>query len=160
MRPLQSGVAFFGTLEQGLRACLWLRTASRVLLILDRVAARDGDQLYQNLSRIPWEQHIAASGTFAIDAYGINENLRNSQFLAMRAKDAIVDRIRSTCGVRPTVQKQRPDVLLNLRLRGDKATIAIDLSGEPLHRRGYRLQSSRIKAPLKESLAAAMLLAA
>jgi len=158
IRPLQNGVAFFGTLEQGLRACLWLRTASRVLLIVDRVAADDGDELYKSLLRIPWEDHIDASGTFAIDALGTNKNLRNSQFLAMRSKDAIVDRIRKKRGARPNVQRKRPDVLVNVRLRGDKATIAIDLSGEPLHMRGYRCSSSHVRAPLKETLAAAMLL--
>jgi len=162
VRPLNNGVAFFGSIEDGMRACLWLRTASRVLLILDRVSAKDSDTLYNSLYKIPWETHIAASGSLSIDAYGRNDNLRNSQFVAVRAKDAIVDRIRSKNdeGVRPSVQRERPDVLININLRGEKATIALDLSGEPLHRRGYRVESRAISAPLKESLAAAMLLAA
>ncbi|MCL2402758.1 MAG: bifunctional 23S rRNA (guanine(2069)-N(7))-methyltransferase RlmK/23S rRNA (guanine(2445)-N(2))-methyltransferase RlmL [Coriobacteriia bacterium] len=162
VRPLSNGVAFFGSIEDGMRACLWLRTASRVLLILDRVPAKDSDTLYGSLYKITWERHIAIDGTFAIDAYGRNDNLRNSQFIAVRSKDAIVDRIRSknTGEQRPSIQRERPDVLININLRGDKATIALDLSGEPLHRRGYRIESRAIKAPLKENLAAAMLLAA
>ena len=160
VRPLQNGVAFFGSLEDGLRACLWLRTASRVLLIVDRVAARDADELYASIRAIPWEQHIALSGTFALDVKGSNDALRNTQFVAMRAKDAIVDRLRDTAGDRPNVRRERPDVLVNLRLRKDKATVAIDLSGEPLHRRGYRVPSGAITAPLRETLAAAMVLSA
>ncbi|MCL2437743.1 MAG: bifunctional 23S rRNA (guanine(2069)-N(7))-methyltransferase RlmK/23S rRNA (guanine(2445)-N(2))-methyltransferase RlmL [Coriobacteriia bacterium] len=162
VRPLSNGVAFFGSIEDGMRACLWLRTASRVLLILDRVAAKDSDTLYSSLHKIPWENHIATDGSFAIDAYGRNDSLRNSQFIAVRAKDAIVDRLRSKDeqGRRPNIQRERPNVLINVNLRGEKATIALDLSGEPLHRRGYRVESRAIKAPLKENLAAAMLLAA
>jgi len=162
VRPLSNGVAFFGTLEDGMRACLWLRSASRVLLILERVAAGDSDILYSSIYKIVWEDHIAADGTFAIDAFGRNDNLRNTQFVTVRVKDAIVDRIRSrdTEDRRPNIERERPQVRINVNLRGEKATIALDLSGEPLHRRGYRVESRAITAPLKESLAAAMLLAA
>ena len=161
IRPLSNGVAFFGTIEDGMKACLWLRTASRVLLILERAVAKDSDTLYNSLYKMPWENHIAADGSFSIDAFGRNDNLRNSQFIAVRAKDAIVDRIRgkSDGGIRPNVKRERPDVLININVRGEKATVALDLSGEPLHRRGYRAESRAISAPLKESLAAAMLLA-
>jgi len=161
VRPLSNGVAFFGNIEDGMRTCLWLRTASRVLLILDRILAADSDALYNSMSKIPWEKHIGIQSSFAIDAYGRNDNLRNSQFVAVRSKDAIVDRIRSKDSEdrRPNVARERPDVLININLRGDKATIALDMSGEPLHRRGYRIESRAIAAPLKENLAAAMLLA-
>jgi len=161
IRPLSNGVAFFGSIADGMRACLWLRTASRVLLIIGRVPAADSDTLYNSMYQIPWEKHIDAESSFAIDAYGRNDNLRNSQFIAVRSKDAIVDRIRSKDpeGRRPDIARERPNVLININLRGDKATIALDISGEPLHRRGYRTESRAIAAPLKENLAAAMLLA-
>ena len=158
VRPLVNGVAFFGSLEQGLRTCLWSRTASRVLLILDRITAADSDGLYEGIRSIPWEQHLPVTGSFSIDARGTNDNLRNSQFIAMRTKDAIVDRLLEANSVRPDVKRERPDVVINVRLRDKKATVAIDLSGEPLHRRGYRVPSPAITAPLRETLAAAMLL--
>ncbi|MDR0459025.1 MAG: class I SAM-dependent methyltransferase [Coriobacteriales bacterium] len=159
-RPLASGVAFFGSLELGLRVCLWSRQASRVLLILDRVDATDSDTLYRSVQEICWEEHIAADARLAVQAQGLNDQLRNSQFVGQRVKDAIVDRIRQAKGRRPDVDSQRPDVLVNVLLRQTKATIAIDLSGEPLHRRAYRVPSPAIVAPLRETLAASMLAAA
>ncbi|MDR2956691.1 MAG: bifunctional 23S rRNA (guanine(2069)-N(7))-methyltransferase RlmK/23S rRNA (guanine(2445)-N(2))-methyltransferase RlmL [Coriobacteriales bacterium] len=158
VRPLASGVAFFGRIEQALRACLWLRTASRVLLIVDRVPAADSDTLYENIKAIPWEKHIAADASFAIDARGSNEKLRNSQFVGQRVKDAVADRIRDVCGRRPDIKLIRPDVQIYINLRGEKATVAIDMAGEPLHRRGYRVASSNIVASLRETLAAALLI--
>jgi 23S rRNA (guanine2445-N2)-methyltransferase / 23S rRNA (guanine2069-N7)-methyltransferase len=158
-RPLVSGVSFTATLETAYRACLWLRTASRVLLILDRVAAADSDTLYENIKAIKWEDHIGENATFSIDAQGTNAKLNNSQFVALRVKDAIVDRLREKTGKRPDVERDNPDVIININLREDRARVAIDLVGEPLHRRGYRVQSSAIEAPLRETIAAAMLIA-
>ena len=158
-RPLVSGVSFFASLETAYRACLWLRTASRVLLILDRVAAADSDMLYQSIKAMKWEDHIGKDATFSINAQGTNEKLNNSQFVALRVKDAIVDRLREQTGKRPDVERDNPDVIVNINLREDRARVAIDLVGEPLHRRGYRVQSSAIEAPLRETIAAAMLIA-
>ena len=159
IRPLSSGVAFFGELEVAFRALLWLRTASRVLLILGRVPAADADQLYAGVLELPWEDHIPSAGSIAVDARGANAELRDTRFLAVKVKDAIVDRLRERSGERPSVDRDRPDVRINVSLRGNRATIAIDLSGEPLHRRGYR-RAEGVEAPLKETLAATMILAA
>jgi 23S rRNA (guanine2445-N2)-methyltransferase / 23S rRNA (guanine2069-N7)-methyltransferase len=159
-RPLSSGVSFRAALADAYRALLWLRTASRVLLVLDRVDATDTDSLYAGVKAIAWEQHIAPTGSLAVDAHGSNGKLRDSRFLAMRVKDAVCDRLRDVSGERPSVERERPDVRINVSLRGNKATIALDLAGEPLHRRGYRVQSASITAPLRETLAATMLLAA
>ena len=158
VRPLAGSVVFFGSLAQALSACLWLRTASRIMLVLARVNAADSDELYQSISQIDWSEHLAEGGSFAISAHGTNEQLRDSRFVAMRVKDAIVDQLRDAAGERPDVQRERPDVLINVNLRGEKATLAIDLSGEALHRRGYRVASPAIVAPLRETLAAALLL--
>jgi 23S rRNA (guanine2445-N2)-methyltransferase / 23S rRNA (guanine2069-N7)-methyltransferase len=160
VRPLRAGVAFFGELADGYRACLWLRTASRVLLIVQRVAASDANSLYAGVGEVTWEEHLPADGTLAVDARGTNEALRDERFVALRIKDAICDRLREKCGQRPSVQRERPGVRINAVLRGDKLTLAIDLSGEPLHRRGYRVPSREIVAPLRETLAAQMLLGA
>lgn len=160
IRPLTSGVSFTAPLADAYRVALWSRTASRVLLTLGRVDASDGDALYRSVYAIPWEDHIAPDGTLAVDASGVSDTLRNTQFTAVRVKDAIVDRLRERFGERPSVDTDAPDVLVNVGIRGDKATVSIDLAGEALHRRGYREPGKQVIAPMKESLAAAMLMLA
>lgn len=158
VRPLKGGVAFFGTMEQGYRTCLWSRVASRVLLILDRFEAVDAEALYDGVKAIAWEDHIDPEGSIAVYARGVNENLRNTQFISVKTKDAICDRLRGSGGRRPDVKSHRPDVWVDVSIRGTRATISLDLSGEPLHRRGYRKEGLQSEAPLKENLAAALLL--
>lgn len=157
VRPLKGGVAFFGTLEDGYRACLWSRVASRVLLVLARVPASNAEDLYDACRAIGWEDHIAPGSTIAVFAHGMNDNLRNTQFSAVKVKDAVCDRLRAATGSRPDVKVRRPDVAIDAAIRKDKAAISIDLSGEPLHRRGYRLEGVQAEAPLKETLAAGIL---
>lgn len=160
VRPLRSGVAFHGSLGQGYRACLWSRIASRVLLVLARVDAPDAETLYSSVHDLPWEDHIPVTGTIAISAGGVNDNLRNTQFTAVKVKDAICDRLRERSGERPSVDTEHPDVRVNIAVRDNRATLSIDLSGETLHRRGYR-PSERSGGPsLREDLAAGLLLVA
>ena len=154
VRPLKSGVAFFSDLAGGMRAALWSRVASRVLLVLDRVAASTRDELYAGVSDIDWPEWFAPVRTFAVDAAGTNAQLRNTQFVALETKDAICDRFRSACGRRPDVDPRDPDVCVNVSLHSHKATVALDLSGGSLHRRGYRAGRLHVQAPLKEALAA------
>lgn len=160
VRPLKGGVAFFGTVRDAYRACLWSRVASRVLLVLARVDARDADALYAGVKDIDWAAHAGEGGTIAVYAHGMNDSLRNTQFTAVKVKDAVCDRLREERGQRPDVQPKRPDVAIDVAVRSEKATIALDLSGEPLHRRGYRKESVQTDAPLKETLAAGIVLAA
>ncbi len=157
-RPLSGGVAFFGSLEQGYRACLWLRSASRVLLVLKRFSARNADELYEGSRAINWQEHLTPKSTFAIYARGMNDELRNTQFTALRVKDALCDVMVDLTGKRPSVATDRPDIRLELSLRGNKATLYLDLSGEPLHRREYRRAGVQGEAPMKENLAAGILL--
>ena len=160
VRPLKGGVSFSGGLEDAYRALLWSRVASRVLLTLARVDARDADTLYEGVRSIEWEEHIAFDATFAIDARGTNDALRDTRFTALRVKDAIADRLRDLRGARPDVDAADPDIRVNVVVRRDKATVSLDLSGAPLERRGYRT-NARVNAPaLKENLAAALLLMA
>lgn len=160
VRPLASGVAFTGPLPDAYRVCLWSRLASRVLLPLGRVSAQDAEALYQAVAALLWEDHIASDGTLAVDARGTNDALRNTQFTAVKVKDAIVDRIRERSGERPSVDTDAPDVRVNVAVRGATARIAIDLSGDSLHRRGYREAGVGVAAPLKEPVAAAVLIIA
>ena len=159
-RPLKGGVAFYGDLWCAYRVCLWSRIASRVELVLDRVPADTADALYWGVRHIHWADHISPTATIAVHAHGTNDELRNTQFTAVKVKDAICDRLRAETGQRPDVQPHRPDVCIQVAIRRDKATISLDLSGEPLHRRGYREEGVQSQAPLKENLAAAIVCAA
>ena len=160
LRPLKGCVAFFGDLKDAYKVCLWSRCASRVLLILDRFSAKDAQELYDGVYKIDWSHHIGANATISIHSNGVNDMLKNSAFSSLKVKDAIVDKLRAVRGVRPDVKSFRPDVPINLSIRGNKAVIAIDLSGEPLHVRGYRQEGVQTAAPLKETLAAGILLLA
>jgi 23S rRNA (guanine2445-N2)-methyltransferase / 23S rRNA (guanine2069-N7)-methyltransferase len=156
-REHPAGVSFSGTLRSAYLACLQSRTASRVLMTLADVPAGDPEVMYRALREIAWEEHVGPEGTFAIDIVGESPQwLRNTQFAALKAKDAIVDRMRERNEVRPSVDRDSPDLRINLRFARERATVGIDLSGEPLHRRGYR--QAGVEAPLKENLAAALLL--
>lgn len=158
IRPTRGGVAFAGALATGYRVCLWSRLASRVLLPLASFAAADPEALYAEARELPWEQHLAAAGSLAVDAVVAASAITHSRYAALKVKDAVVDRFRDRTGTRPSVDTARPDLRINLYLYRDQATLAIDLSGESLHRRGYRTEGAA--APLKENLAAALLLRA
>ena len=153
-----AGVHFSGPLELAYRACLWSRLASRILLPLAEFDAADDEALYRGVQTIDWSAHLAAHGAFAVDAGTALSKLTHSQFVGLRTKDAVVDQFRQRDGSRPDVDTDEPDIRINLRLRRDRATVSLDLAGSPLHRRGWREEQG--EAPLKENLAAAMLLRA
>lgn len=157
VRPLKGGVAFFGTKTDGYRVCLWSRIASRVLRVVGRVSAVSAEELYQGVKALPWVNLIGPRATISVAARGGNEALRNSQFSALKVKDAVCDSLRAQRGFRPDVAPYRADVPLWVSIHNKKATISIDYAGESLHRRGYREQGETVEAPLKEALAAGML---
>jgi len=165
--PAGAGVSFEGSLETAYRVCLWSRIASRLLLPLTTVTATTPEQLYEEVQTIRWEKHLHSSGTFAIDAYiaalperagGDNKGITHSKYAALKAKDAIVDRFREQFGERPSVELATPDIRIHLHIRGDRVRISLDLSGNSLHKRGYRAEG--VLAPLKENLGAVILLEA
>ncbi|EED36069.1 methylase [Luminiphilus syltensis NOR5-1B] len=155
-RETPAGVAFSGSMALGYRVCLWSRIANRLLLILSQFAAESADDLYEGITRLAWQDHLAPEKTLAVDFSGRSDDIRNTQFGAQRCKDAVVDAIRARRGARPNVDLQSPDLRLNVRLHRGHVSVGIDLSGTSLHRRGYRLDGG--KAPLKENLAAAVLM--
>lgn len=157
VRPLKGGVAFFGELEELYTACLWSRIATRIQVVLARMSAADADELYANMYAFPWEEHFGAEASLAIHAFGQNKNLRNTQFVAQKAKDAICDRLRAETGKRPSIDPQNPDIALDISIHAERATIYLNVSGPALHRRGYREDGVQVQAPLKETLAAGML---
>ncbi len=156
--PGNTGVTFEGDLETAYRVCLWSRTASRVLLPLTTVKADTPEQLYAEAKMIRWEKQLHSSGSFAIDVRSSNANIQHSKYAALTLKDAVVDRFREQFDERPSVDLETPDIRIHLQLLRDRARISLDLSGSSLHRRGYRI--SNVTAPLKENLAAALLLEA
>ena len=160
VRETRAAVTFEGSLRDGLRACLWSRLASRVLLVLEEFQAVTADDLYAGVSAVPWEDHISPDGSMAVRAVGTSSALTHTGFTAQKVKDAVVDRLRERTGRRPSVDLDTPDVRLNVRLRSGRVAVSLDLSGEPLHRRGYRAAGEQVEAPLKENLAAALLVRA
>lgn len=157
-RHAPAGVWGQGALEDGYRACLWSRLANRVILHLATVDGRSGDALYEALHAMPWEEHLQISGRFRVVFIGQNEAIRNTQYGVQRVKDAIVDRLRKPSGVRPAVDTSDPDITVSVRLHRGEAQVGLDLSGDSLHKRGYRTEKGI--APLRENLAAALLLRA
>ena len=157
-RETVAGVYFHGPSAMGYRACLWSRLANRILRPIDTIDAKDGDELYNNLKSIKWSSLFSARQTFSIDFSGQSDSIRNTQYGAQRSKDAIVDWFVDQLGQRPSVERKHPDIRLNIRLSKGRAIVSVDFSGGSLHQRGYREKAGA--APLKENLAAAILLRA
>jgi 23S rRNA (guanine2445-N2)-methyltransferase / 23S rRNA (guanine2069-N7)-methyltransferase len=158
--PRLSGtrVEFAGPLELGYRACLWSRVASRVYLHLAAFEAADTDAFYAAVRAIDWQVHIDPRRTLACEFSGRHPTLTHTRFGALKLKDGICDQLREATGSRPDIDIARPAVRLHAHANGPKVTLALDLSGEGLHARGYRLQAG--EAPLRENVAAAVLLRA
>lgn len=151
-------IEFEGTLQQAYKVCLYSRLASRVLMPLLTASAENEDELYDVIKSVNWDEHIEMDGTFAVDAIVANSNMTNSHYAALKVKDAVVDQFTEKYNSRPNVEKYQPGVRLYLYLNNNEAALSIDLSGESLHKRGYRIKN--VTAPLKENLAAAILLRA
>ena len=156
----RGGVSFAGPLAFGYRACLWSRFAQRVLLQLATLPLDGGaDAFWSRLAALDWTAQLAPDGTLAVDfgGLGLSVGVTNSLFGAQRTKDVIVDQFRERFGRRPSVDPARPDVRVNVYVGRHEALVSLDLSGESLHRRGYREPGRQVEAPLKETLAAAIL---
>ena len=158
VRERALGVEFSGTLECAYRACLWSRTASRVFLELARFEARDAQEFHAAVRGLDWAAQLAPGATLACDFSGRHPAITHTHFGALKLKDGIVDALREATGSRPDVARERPDVRVHAHAHGTHITLAIDLSGEGLHRRGYRTAAGA--APLKENVAAGVLLRA
>ncbi|WP_367986444.1 bifunctional 23S rRNA (guanine(2069)-N(7))-methyltransferase RlmK/23S rRNA (guanine(2445)-N(2))-methyltransferase RlmL [Vibrio sp. NTOU-M3] len=155
-KPVQAGVKFKATNEQVYRCCLWSRLASRFVRILSEFTCQDDMDLYLATSAVNWVNHFHSSKKFVVDFNGTNREIRNSQYGAMKVKDAIVDCYNKKNLPRPTISKDHADLRIHVRLHKDKALLGIDMVGGGLHQRGYRPASG--KAPLRETLAAAIIL--
>lgn len=144
------------SLEQAYKVCLWSRLASRVLLQIAEGEAVSGDDVYRVATEVRWQDHFSPSNTFRIDFMGTNRSITNTQFGALRIKDAIVDAFTQIGGQRPSVDKDDPDIRVHGFLKKGRLQLFLNISGESLHLRGYRPAAGM--APMKENLAAAVLM--
>lgn len=156
LRP--GGAQLEADLELAYRICYRSRLASRVLWPLAAFPAADADALHAGVAALPWHELLRPGATFAVGFDGSSKNLRHTGFARQRVKDAVVDVLRENWGVRADVDTVHPDMRLQAVLHRDRVTLYLDLAGEALHRRGWRLDGG--EAPLKENLAAGLLLRA
>jgi 23S rRNA (guanine2445-N2)-methyltransferase / 23S rRNA (guanine2069-N7)-methyltransferase len=148
-------VSWRGSLESGYRCCLWSRFASRVYLQLAKFPIIDEETLYQGAMDVDWHNHLSEETSFAVSCTLSGESpITHSRYAALKVKDGLADTFRNRTGTRPSVKTSRPDVQVHLHVDGKMAALSLDLSGESLHRRGYR--GAAVKAPLKETLGAAI----
>ncbi|WP_248745725.1 bifunctional 23S rRNA (guanine(2069)-N(7))-methyltransferase RlmK/23S rRNA (guanine(2445)-N(2))-methyltransferase RlmL [Pseudomonas sp. MWU12-2037] len=155
-REHTSAIRGTADMETAYRLCLWSRLANRVLLVLKRFPMKDAEDLYHGVLDVDWQDHMVCDGTLAVEFSGHGSGIDNTHFGALKVKDAIVDKLRTPTGERPSIDKISPDLRIHLRLDRGEAILSLDLSGHSLHQRGYRLQQGA--APLKENLAAAILI--
>lgn len=151
----QGGVHFQADERVMYTSLLWSRLASRILLPLNEFKVYSDLDLYLGVQAIDWTEIFSVNDTFVINFSGTNETIRNSQYGALKVKDAIVDSFQRKMDQRPDVAKQQPDIRINVYLNRDQVSVALDLSGDSLHIRGYRDLAGQ--APLKETLAAAII---
>ncbi len=149
------GIPFRGEWIDGWRACLQSRIAQRIQVLLSRFPAFTEDELYNGIKNIDWSPYITAKQTISIRSVCRGSQINHSGFVALKTKDAIVDQIREKTGMRPSVSKDDADVRIFVYLANNKTAVYLDLSGEPLHKRGYRRQAG--EAPLRETVAASIL---
>ncbi len=153
----EAGVSLRGSLNDAMKLNLHLRTAHRVLYLLDQFTARDADMLYTHVNRLPWETCLDPDGYFSVNASVQNETINDTRFPALRCKDAIVDRMREMTGRRPESGSEQDRLVVFLYWNGDEVRLYLDTSGQPLSRRGYRKRT--VLAPMQETLAAGVVIA-
>jgi len=154
VRADRGGVHFEGDMGHAARACLWSRVAARILMEVATFQAPDEQGLYEGVRAVDWGQWMTPRTTLAVRANTRSSALTHSQFVAQKAKDAIVDGLRDRFGSRPSVDRDDPDVGIAVHLAKDTATLYLDVGGASLHERGWRAQTGQ--APLRETLAAAV----
>lgn len=155
IKTLRRGVQFAGDKKLMYEANYLCRTALRVIKPIATFKAFDEDQLYNEIGKINWSEYMGLNNTFSIDGITSYSNITHSKYLALKTKDAIVDQFREKFGKRPSVNKDYPDLSINVRIFKNECTVSLDSSGESLHKRGYRKATG--PAPLNEVLAAGLI---
>ena len=155
-RVVQGGVHFEGDTRLLYQSLMWSRLASRIMMPLGECKVYSDLDLYLGVQAINWTEIFNPGATFAVHFSGLNDEIRNSQYGALKVKDAIVDSFTRKNLPRPNVEREMPDLRINVWLNQETAHISLDLSGEGLHLRGYRDRTGI--APIKENLAAAIVM--
>jgi len=151
----QGGAEFQGTFTDGQKVCLWSGTAGKVLLALEDFYASDENEIYERAKIIKWSEFFTPDKTIAVDSTSLSRRFNNASYLSLLVKDGISDHFRGVFNKRPDVDRENPDIRINLFTARDRCTISLDISGGSLHQRGYRQKGG--SAPLKENLACALL---
>ena len=138
------------------KANLCCRTAIKILKPISNFNVFTEEDLYQKVYDIPWENYMESNGSLAIDATVFSKKFTHSQFIALKTKDAIVDRFRDKFGERPDVDLDHPTLRINVHIDRSICTLSLDSSGQSLHKRGYKISSGL--APINEVLAAGILM--
>ncbi len=149
-------VSFKGDKGFMYKANLSLRTALKILKPIYYFRANNEEALYKGISGINWSQYMNSNQTFVIDTTVHSDYFKHSQFVSQKSKDAIVDQFRNKTGQRPSVEKDYPDLRINIHIDKDQVSVALDTSGVSLHQRGYKTATNI--APINEVLAAGMIL--
>lgn len=156
IEELNRAVKFSGDLGFLYKANLCLRTALRILMPLRTFKVRNEQQLYDNIQKINWSEYLGIDKTFVINATANSDNFTHSHYVSLKVKDAIVDQFRERYGKRPSIDKERPDIRIQVHISDLDCTVSLDSSGESLHKRGYRIETNN--APINEVLAAGLVL--
>ena len=157
VKILKRAVSFNANKELLYKANLCCRTAIRILQPILKFEARNEEQLYEEIYKFKWKNFLTCDQTFSIDANVYSDFFRHSKYVALKAKDAIVDGFRDEFERRPSVDVIHPNLQIDIYNTGATFVVSIDSSGESLHKRGYR-GSTQHKAPLNEILAAGLIL--
>lgn len=155
VKPVKRAVQFTGDLGFIYKSNLWAATALRILRPVAEFDVRNQDDLYRQISAIPWEDLFDVNKTILIDSVVHSDHFRNSHFAALRAKDGVVDRFMKKYNRRPSIDKDQPQVVISIHMIRDKCEVFLDSSGRSLHRRGYRVAVG--PAPINEVLAAGLI---
>jgi len=154
IQKLNRAVSFTGNKKVLYRVNLETRTALRILMPIHTFHAKDEDQLYRNVREIDWSEYLGVKRTLAIDSVVNSEKFTHSHYVSLKVKDAIVDQFRDKTGKRPSVDLENPSLRINVHIDDTECSLALDSSGDSLHRRGYRTEKNL--APVNEVLAAGM----
>lgn len=156
IKTLRRAVKFKGDLGFMYKANLSLRTAVRIIKPIKSFKVTGEEQFYREMRSIDWEKYMTIDDKFAIDSFVNSPHFNHSLYIALKAKDAIVDQFRDKYGMRPDVDLDHPNIRINVHITGDTCTLSLDSSGKSLHKRGYRLETN--EAPISEALAAGLIL--
>lgn len=154
--PLKRAVEFTGNKKLLYKANYELRTALSILKPITKFNVKNEDDLYLNISKINWNHFMEINSTFIVNSIVNSKDFKHSKYVSYKTKDAIVDQFRRKTGKRPSIDTENPDLRINIHISNNECNVSLDSSGDPLYKRGYRIEG--YIAPLNEVLAAGMIL--